>query len=84
MDGYVGCCNALQTVAYADKMGLVKVPTFFISGSEDPAANPEAMKPLVDAVAGAEIHIIENCGHISNMENPESFNRAMLNFLNQL
>ena len=84
MEGYVGCCNALQTVAYADKMGLVKVPTFFISGSEDPAANPKAMKPLVDAVAGAEIHIIENCGHISNMENPESFNGALLNFLNQL
>jgi len=35
-------------------------------------------------VAGAEIHIIENCGHISNMENPESFNGALLNFLNQL
>jgi 3-oxoadipate enol-lactonase len=84
MDGYVGCCNALQKVAFAERMDRVNVPTFFISGSEDPAANPTAMKPLVDAVSGAEIHIIPNCGHISNMENPESFNGALLGFLNQL
>jgi len=84
MDGYVGCCNALQGVAYADRMDRVNVPSFFISGEKDPAANPTAMKPLVEAVAGSEMHIIPNCGHISNMENPESFNGALLGFLNQL
>ena len=84
MQGYVGCCNALQGVAYANLIKNIKTPTFLISGDKDPAANPKVMRPLAEAITGAKLHVIENCGHISNMESPENFNNAILGFLKQL
>ncbi len=84
MLGYIGCCNALQQVAFEQLIRNIKIPTFFISGDKDLAANPKIMQPLVNSISGATLHVIENCGHISNMENPKCFNNAILEFLRRL
>ena len=36
------------------------------------------------AVPGAELHVVPDAGHISNMENPDSFNQGLTGFLNRL
>ena len=33
-------------------------------------------------IAGSELVILENAGHLSNIEQPEAFNAAVLRFLN--
>ncbi|MGH8013966.1 MAG: alpha/beta fold hydrolase [Candidatus Binataceae bacterium] len=32
-------------------------------------------------ISGAELTIIESAGHLSNIERPEAFNRAVIDFL---
>ena len=84
LDGFIGCSNALQNINYGERLSRINVPTLFISGEHDPAANPGVMGPMVAAVAGSKMTVIPDAGHISNMENPPSFNTALTDFINNL
>jgi len=59
----------------------IDIPTLFIGAVDDIVIAPqhiEAMKPLVKEL---EIHMIDNCGHWSQQEHPETVNRLMLDWL---
>ena len=47
-------------------------------------ANADYIRPMQAAVPGAELHVVPDAGHISNMENPDSFNQGLTDFLNRL
>jgi pimeloyl-ACP methyl ester carboxylesterase len=36
------------------------------------------------AIAGSRLVVLENAGHVSNLERTEQFNDALLEFLNEL
>jgi 3-oxoadipate enol-lactonase len=84
LDGFIGCSNALQDINYKARLDRIRVPTQFICGEFDPAANADTMGPMQQAVSGSELHVVPGAGHISNMENPADFNQALLGFLNRL
>ena len=62
----------------------IRIPTLIICGRED------AVTPLVQSefmqehIKGADLKIIDNAGHVSNLEQPEAFNKQLLDFLNSL
>jgi pimeloyl-ACP methyl ester carboxylesterase len=62
-------------------LGSAKVPTLVICGTEDTVTPPELSKAIVEGVAGARIVWIEGAGHLSNIERPREFNRALRDFL---
>ncbi len=84
LNGFIGCSNALQNIDYRDRLERIRVPTLFMCGEHDPAANPDYIRPMREAVPGAELVVIPDAGHISNMENPEFFNRGLTDFLTRL
>jgi 3-oxoadipate enol-lactonase len=84
LDGFIGCSNALQNIAYREALPAIAVPTLFIAGAQDPAANPDYIGPMKDVVPGARMAVIDPAGHISNMENPKQFNAALTGFLARL
>ena len=84
LDGFIGCANALQNIGYADRLNRINVPTLFICGEHDPAANASYMGPMKEAVAGSELVVVPDAGHISNMENPPAFNAGLTDFLGKL
>jgi 3-oxoadipate enol-lactonase len=62
----------------------ITVPTLVIVGDEDaitPAADSEA---LAEAIPGARLVVIPGAGHMSPMEAPRAFNRAVRAFLAEL
>lgn len=55
--------------------------TLIIVGAEDaitPVADSEKMH---SAIAGSRLVVLENAGHVSNLERTEEFNQALLDFL---
>lgn len=60
-----------------------KVPTLYIMGSEDHMFLPSIRK-IVSTHQSALLHVIENCGHVVNVEQPEIFNNEALKFLNKV
>lgn len=61
----------------------VRVPTLVLVGSDD-ALTPVAESILMaNAIPDAQLEVIPNAGHLSNLEQPKAFNRALLGFLRQ-
>lgn len=82
LDGFIGGAKALQDIAYRDRLGDIATRTLFIAGAQDPAATPDYIRPMQEAVAGSSFALLDPAGHISNVENPDGFNQALMRYLN--
>ena len=69
---------------YTADLATIDVPTLVIVGRDDP------IRPIADAefmherIRGSSLEIVEDAAHMTNMEQPEEFNLALLNFLKVL
>ncbi len=63
---------------------LIGVPAMVIVGSEDTLTPITESILLKDSIANASLAIIPDAGHLSNLEQPETFNRALGIFLESL
>jgi 3-oxoadipate enol-lactonase len=62
-------------------LGDIKIPTLIICGREDevtPLAESEFMNKQIK---GSILQVIERAGHVSNLEQPDAFNRHLNDFL---
>lgn len=62
------------------RMNAPTAPTLFIMGSEDHMFLP-AVQKMTQKHAVAQLHVIPECGHVVNVEQPAIFNRVGLNFI---
>jgi 3-oxoadipate enol-lactonase len=82
INGYCGCAGALKTLDYRRRLKDMKVPVFYLAGSADAAAAPDAMRDMAEATPNASFDIIPGAAHIANMECVKSFNEKICNILN--
>ena len=59
------------------------VPTLYIMGSEDYMFLPSITKIVKDHKS-SQLQVIEDCGHVVNVEKPEEFNSRAIQFLKAL
>jgi len=79
--GYAGCCEALPKIDSTDRLHTLTCPIQIIVGEQD-AGTPVAMSQTMHAAApGSELVIIPNASHLSNVEQPEAFSKALTGFL---
>ncbi|MDT5061665.1 MAG: hypothetical protein QOH63_2124 [Acidobacteriota bacterium] len=62
----------------------VIAPTLIIVGSEDQLMPPVDAEMMHREIRGSRLQIIEGASHLSNLERPAEFNRALKNFLDAL
>ena len=82
-----GAAGALRGMAERDDqaplLSKITVPALILVGAEDaitPVADSEKMH---QAIAGSRLVVLENAGHVSNLERTEKFNEALLDFLKE-
>src|SRR3989442_209738 len=59
----------------------IKLPTVVIVGEDDPGTPVAASRVIAENIKGAQLEIIPAAAHLSNLEQPEKFNRALSAFL---
>ncbi len=64
-------------------LGQVRCPTLIIGGEFDGLMGAEGAKATQQAIAGSQLRIMPT-GHASAIEQPEEFNRAVVDFLTRL
>ena len=79
--GYGGCALALKGLDYLKDLGGLSVPTLFVAGSEDKGATPDTMEAMAAACPGSEYVLVEDAGHIINVNQKEAFEQAISPFL---
>lgn len=84
IEGYIGCSEAIRDMDLREVRKRIAVPTLVMVGADDPATTPDAARDIVSAVPGAELVIIEEAAHLSNVEQPAAFNDALMEFLGRV
>ena len=79
--GYVGCCRAIPKLNLTDRLKEIKVPIQIIVGADD-QGTPVAMSQAIHENApGSRLDILPAAAHLSNIEQPQAFDRALAEFL---
>jgi pimeloyl-ACP methyl ester carboxylesterase len=63
------------------KTKAIKAPTLAIWGKDDGLTPLGMGKAYVEDIPGAQLVVIDNCGHVPQMEKATEFNSALLKFL---
>ena len=86
--GPEGAAAALRAMAarrdQTELLPEIDVPTLIVVGGEDSVTPPSDAEAMGAKIKGSRVVIIEGAGHLSNVERPEEFNRALGAFVGGL
>lgn len=78
---YRRALEALVTFDRRADLARIHVPTLVLAGEHDRNAPPSVMKKMSAAIAGSTYFEFNGIGHLANLEAPDEFDAAVLNFL---
>lgn len=81
-EGYSGLCAALREADFREAISNIRTPTLIIYGASDPSIPVSDSHFLRDRIPGAA-SVELDAAHLSNIEQPELFTKAVAGFLLQ-
>ncbi|HUQ64133.1 MAG TPA: alpha/beta fold hydrolase [Acidimicrobiales bacterium] len=80
--GVIGALDAMRRRPDAsDELASIDVPVLVIVGAADRTSPPEVAARMAEQIPNATLEVLPGAGHLSNLEVPEAFNRALIRFL---
>lgn len=76
--------NLIALAARSDTTSSLKdfrLPVLILVGEKDTVTPPQVAKSMHQRIPGSRLEIIAEAAHLSNLENPEEFNRQLWEFL---
>ena len=70
----------LKSVEYTDRLSTIKVPTLILVGDHD-ECDPSLSKTMQSKIAGSKLVILPDSGHMTFVDQPELFIRAIRDFV---
>ena len=81
--GYANALRALLQMDYiTDQLPAITAPTLLVCGDRDTSLGP--MRVMTQKVPHARFVLLSPAGHLGNRDQPEAFNRSVLEFLAEL
>jgi 3-oxoadipate enol-lactonase len=80
-EGYVATCLALRDADLSGVVTDISLPSLVVAGTDDVATPPDDARWLNEHIAGSELVILDDAAHLCNVEQPERFTAAVLEFL---
>jgi 3-oxoadipate enol-lactonase len=62
------------------QLGAITAPVLLVWGAEDAGVPVRLAEPLSQALGGAPLVVLEDAGHLCNLEQPAAFDRAITDF----
>lgn len=62
-------------------LSAIACPTLVLVGAEDALTPPDAARDMAEAIPGANLVIVPDCGHLSTLERPEEVAEALTRWL---
>jgi 3-oxoadipate enol-lactonase len=78
---YARAALAISTYNYNEELGKIRCPTLIIVGDQDMRTPAGGSVRISRLIPGSKLVIFKDCGHISYIEQPEVFSKAVLDFL---
>ncbi|MBT5047274.1 MAG: 3-oxoadipate enol-lactonase [Rhodospirillaceae bacterium] len=80
-DGYLSSSVAIRDMDFRDELKQIDVPTLVIIGEKDPATIPEYGELIAASIPGAKTFVVPDAAHLSNIEQPDIYTKALVDFL---
>lgn len=80
-DSYLKTLDGMIGYARKSDLEAIKAPTFLVYGADDRVTPARLGYAMARRIPDVEFLLVEGSGHMINVEQPETFNRAMLGFL---
>jgi 3-oxoadipate enol-lactonase len=77
------CSTLIALAARTDtteSLGTIGVPTLVLVGENDQLTPPTAAKSMANRIPESKLFVLKHAAHLSNLENPEDFNRHLRDF----
>lgn len=85
VEGMVGALAAMRDRPDSRPMlADIDVPVLIIHGEHDQIVPLAEAEEMVEAIPDAELVVLEDAGHLPNLEQPDDFNEAVIEFLEAL
>lgn len=65
-------------------LASIRCPVLVLNGDEDRVTTPETAAVISARIPGSQLLLLSGAGHLSNMEQPEAFNRALLDHIENI
>jgi pimeloyl-ACP methyl ester carboxylesterase len=78
-EGYARTCEALAGAQAADP-AAIKCPTLLVAGDEDVVAPASGARAMAERIEGAQIVVLNRCGHWLTFERAREVSEAMRSF----
>jgi 3-oxoadipate enol-lactonase len=82
VQGYVNLCAALRDADMRPELARIDTPALVIASTAD-VAPLDKMSHWSSAIASAQLHTIDNAGHLSNLDQPAEFTEKISAFFGQ-
>ena len=79
--GFIGCCEAIRRLDYLKYLSELTLPTLIIVGEEDPGTPVAASEAMHAKIGESKLVVLPSAAHLSNIEQAEGFNKALIDFL---
>jgi 3-oxoadipate enol-lactonase len=79
--GYVGCSRAIMKLNLTERLSGIGLPTLIVVGEDDPGTPVAASEAIHKQIKGSELVILKSAAHLSNIEQQDLFNAAVVEFL---
>ena len=79
--GYIACCSVLRDIDHRSELKNIRVPTLVIAGDRDVSTPWEGHGEVLASEIPQARAIRLPAAHLSNLERPQSFTMALLDFL---
>ena len=83
IDGFVGCCKAIEAMDQTHLLSGIRTPTLIIVGADDPSTTVEHSEIIHREIVGSKLVVLKNAAHLSNIEKAAEFNKALRAFLDK-
>jgi pimeloyl-ACP methyl ester carboxylesterase len=78
LHGDFSACNAFDI---SDRLGEIKMPCLMIVGAGDKLTPPKYSEFLAAGIAGSNVRVIPDAGHMVALEQSKAFNKAVTEFM---
>jgi 3-oxoadipate enol-lactonase len=83
-NAYADCIAIVRNIDLLPRLHQIQLPTLYLTGEEDVASPPALMQDMQRRTAGARFASIPGAAHLPSIEQPQAFNRLVVDFLTSL
>lgn len=82
VDGMVGALHAMkERIDSTPMLPEIDVPTLIIHGADDQIVPVAEARAMAEVIPDVTLEILEDAGHLPNLEQPEEFNDILFDFI---